>query len=177
MDSTTNTRAIFVLAAKKSPYSVYGNPFYKYAGFGNIFAVDDNGGLSQNVQNYPYLENSSIHGMVFDPTESYLYSADMWADLIWCHRKQADGTLELVGSVKSPNPGDHPRWVAIHPSGKYLYVLMEAGNVLRLFSIDTVHIYQPILESLILWYLHVSISRFVSILIQASLVGKKPQNV
>jgi carboxy-cis,cis-muconate cyclase len=136
MDSATNTRAIFVLAAKKSPHFVYGNPFYKYAGFGNVFNVDDNGGLSQNVQNYPYLETSSIHGMVFDPTETYLYSADMWADLVWCHKKSADGTLEPVGSVKSPKKGDHPRWVAVHPSGKYLYVLMEAGNVLSLFSID-----------------------------------------
>ena len=74
--------------------------------------------------------------MVFDPTETYLYSADMWADRVWCHKKNSSGLLELVGSVESPEHGDHPRWVAIHPSGKFLYVLMEAGNVLRLYSID-----------------------------------------
>jgi len=50
----TNTRAIFVLAAHKPPYNVYGNPFYKYAGFGNVFSVESDGRLAKNVQNYEY---------------------------------------------------------------------------------------------------------------------------
>jgi carboxy-cis,cis-muconate cyclase len=137
MEATTNTRAIFLLAAKKEPHFVYCNPFYKYAGFGNVFKTDEAGGMIENVQNYPYLDSTAIHGMAFDSTETYLYSADMWADRVWCHKKdKSTGLLELVGSVESPEPGDHPRWVAIHPSGKFLYVLMEAGNVLRLYSID-----------------------------------------
>lgn len=86
-DSDTKTRAIFVLAAKKPPYCVYGNPFYDYAGFGNVFSVDESGGLKENVQNYEYQENAAIHGMVFDPEEEYLYSADMWANKVWCHKK------------------------------------------------------------------------------------------
>lgn len=46
------------------------------------------------------------------------------------------GELTLVGSVKAPSPDDHPRWVEMHPSGGYLYVLMESGNRLCGYTID-----------------------------------------
>lgn len=133
----TKTRAIFVLAAKKAPYNVYGNPFYDYAGYGNVFSVDKDGGLDTNVQNYEYCPETAVHGMVFDPTETYLYSADMWANRVWTHKKDSQtGKLELVGSVEAPGAGDHPRWVAMHPSGSYLYALMEGGNRLAEYVID-----------------------------------------
>ena len=75
--------------------------------------------------------------MVFDPTETYLYSADMWENKIWTHKKDSEtGHLTLVGSVDAPSPGDHPRWVELHPAGKYLYALMEAGNRLAVYVID-----------------------------------------
>ena len=135
--SDTRTRAIFVLAAKKPPYCVYGNPFYEHAGHGNVFSVDKDGKLDKNIQNYEYSESSAIHGMVFDSAEEYLYSADMWADKIWCHKKDAKtGHLTLVGSVDAVTPGDHPRWVELHSSGSYLYALNEAGNSLSMFLID-----------------------------------------
>jgi carboxy-cis,cis-muconate cyclase len=86
-DSDTNTRAIFVLAAKEPPYCVYGNPFYNHAGFINVFSVNPTGGLDKSIQNAPLDEKSAIHGMVFDSTEEYLYSADMWMNKIWCHKK------------------------------------------------------------------------------------------
>lgn len=124
------------MAAKQPPYCVYGNPFYEHAGYGNVFSVDDNGKLDKNIQNYEYSDKSAIHGMVFDPTETYLYSADMWGDKIWTHKKDVDGKLTLVGSVDAPKVGDHPRWVDIHPSGLYLYALMEAGNTLGVYVID-----------------------------------------
>ncbi|ROV91559.1 hypothetical protein VPNG_09743 [Cytospora leucostoma] len=135
-DASTNTRAIFLLAARKPPYHVYANPFYNHAGYGNVFSVSPAGTLHQNTQNYEYQENTGIHGMVFDPAETYLYSADLTANKLWTHRKSPDGTVELVGSVDAPDPGDHPRWVAIHPTGQYLYALMEAGNRLCEYVID-----------------------------------------
>ena len=115
---------------------MYAAPFYDYAGFGNAFSVDGSGGLNENVQNYEYSPMTAVHGMAFDPSESFLYSADMWANRIWCHSKDDGGLLSLVGSIEAPKPGDHPRWVAMHPGGKYLYVLMEAGNTLETYSID-----------------------------------------
>lgn len=132
----SNTRAIFILAAKQPPYNAYGNPFYNFAGHGNVFSTSG-GGLHQNIQNYPYSEKSGIHGMVFDPSETHLYSADLQANKIWTHRKDPeDGTLTLVGETDAPDQGDHPRWVELHPSGAYLYVLMEAGNRLAVYVID-----------------------------------------
>ncbi|KAK2794680.1 hypothetical protein FQN50_009865 [Emmonsiellopsis sp. PD_5] len=135
---STNTRAIFVLAAKKPPYNVYGNPFYNYAGYGNVFSVHPSTGqLAANIQNYEYDSHSGVHGMVFDPTETYLYSADMGANKIWTHKKDPHtGKLELVDSVAAPGEHDHPRWVEMHGSGKYLYALMESGNRLAEYVID-----------------------------------------
>ncbi|KAE8442326.1 hypothetical protein EG329_003459 [Mollisiaceae sp. DMI_Dod_QoI] len=132
--SDTNTRAIFVLAAKKPPFNVYGNPFYDHAGFGNVFSVNKDGSLEKCIQNYEYEPRTGIHGMVFDPTETYLYSADLRANKIWTHKKDEQGHLTLVGSVEAPDPGDHPRWVALNQS--YLYVLMEAGNRIAVYVID-----------------------------------------
>jgi len=133
----TNTRAIFVLSANKPPYNVYGNPFYDYAGWGNVFSVNQDGGLEKEVQNYEYCPTTGVHGMVFDSSETYLYSADLRGNKIWTHKKDAQtGQLTLVNSVEAPDPGDHPRWVALHPSGAYLYVLMEAGNRLAVYVID-----------------------------------------
>ncbi|KAH8904467.1 3-carboxy-cis,cis-mucoante lactonizing enzyme, partial [Coniochaeta sp. PMI_546] len=132
----TNTRAIFLLAAKQPPYAVYCNPFYNHAGYGNIFSVSPTGMLASNEQNYPYSPQTGIHGMVFDPTETYLYSADLTGNAIWTHRKRTNGTVELVSRLPAPAPNDHPRWVAMHPSGQYLYALMEAGNRLCEYVID-----------------------------------------
>lgn len=75
--------------------------------------------------------------MVFDPTESFLYSADMGADKLWTHAKdQQTGTVHLLGSISAPEAGDHPRWVEMHKSGKHLYLLMEAGNRLAEYKIN-----------------------------------------
>lgn len=46
----TNTRAIFVLAAKKFPFNVYGNPFYDHAGWGNVFSVNQEGVWGLNAR-------------------------------------------------------------------------------------------------------------------------------
>lgn len=134
----TNTRAIFLLAAQKPPYGVYCNPFYNHAGHGSTFSVSEDGALKQNVQNYEYQPNTGIHGMVFDPTETYLYSADLKANKIWVHKKTEPTRpeVELVGSVDCPDERDHPRWVEMHTSGKYLYTLMEKGNRILEYVID-----------------------------------------
>jgi carboxy-cis,cis-muconate cyclase len=136
-DADTKTRAIFNLPAKQPPYAVYCNPFYDHAGYGNVFSVDSSGAMKENIQNYEYCEKTAIHGMVFDPTETYLYSADMWANRVWCHKKIDDtGRMETVGYTEATQSKDHPRWVEMHPSGQYLYVLMEGGNRLAEYVID-----------------------------------------
>ncbi|CAN9214347.1 unnamed protein product [Alternaria alternata] len=127
----------FSFPPRSPPYAVYCNPFYDFAGYGNIFSVNPSGHIKENIQNFEYCEKTAIHGMVFDPSETYLYSADMWANRVWCHKKIDDeGRLETVGFTEAPAPKDHPRWVEMHPSGNYLYALMEAGNRLCEYVID-----------------------------------------
>ncbi|KAF2398098.1 3-carboxy-cis,cis-mucoante lactonizing enzyme [Trichodelitschia bisporula] len=132
--STTRTRAIFLLAASQPPHAVYCAPFYEHAGYGNAFSVSPTGTLEANIQNFEYAPESAIHGAVFNPPETHLYSADMWGDKIWVHVKDSDGTLTTVGSVDTPK-GTHPRWVEMHPSGTVLYTLMEAANTLVEYTI------------------------------------------
>lgn len=137
--SSTNTRAIFLLAAKKPPYAVYCNPFYAHAGHGAVFTTDPTTkALLENVQNYEYQPDTGIHGMVFDPEEEYLYSADLKANKLWVHKKRspASAEVDLVGSVECPDERDHPRWVAMHPTGRYLYALMEKGNRICEYLVD-----------------------------------------
>lgn len=123
-----------------SPHGVYCNPFYTNAGHGSVYTPDPStGALAANVQNYPYQPDTGIHGMVLNPAdERYLYSADLSANKIWVHRRPSASSpsVELVGSVDAPDPSDHPRWVAIHPSGSHLYVLMEKGNRVCEYTVD-----------------------------------------
>ncbi|KAF2791685.1 carboxy-cis,cis-muconate cyclase-like protein [Melanomma pulvis-pyrius CBS 109.77] len=140
-DADTRTRAIFLLAAQQPPYHVYANPFYEHAGHGNIFSTTASGALAANIQNYEYSPESAIHGMAFDPSETYLYSADMWANRVWCHEKDAAGRLTTVGYTPAPAARDHPRWVEMHPRGRFLYALMEAGNRVCEYVVDpTTHL-------------------------------------
>ncbi|KAF3342770.1 hypothetical protein VdG2_08757 [Verticillium dahliae VDG2] len=141
--ASTNTRAIFLLAAQKPPYAVYANPFYNHAGHGTVYGVDEAGPLAADpVHHFPLDPHSGIHGSVFDPTESYLYSADLRANKIWTHAKDpVTGALTLVDGQAAPDAGDHPRWTAMHPSGTHLYALMEASNKIRVYRINpTTHV-------------------------------------
>ncbi|KAM3558629.1 hypothetical protein MY1884_003890 [Beauveria asiatica] len=145
----TNTRAIFLLAARLPPYGVYCNPFYSHAGHGTVFSADPSTGalLSPNAQHFPYQPSSGIHGTAFSPddAERHLYSADLAANKLWVHRRPDTSSphVELVGSVDAPDPRDHPRWVAVHPSGSHLYLLMENGNRICEYAIDKTGSHMP----------------------------------
>ncbi|KAF2863539.1 3-carboxy-cis,cis-mucoante lactonizing enzyme [Piedraia hortae CBS 480.64] len=135
--SETKTRAIFCLAGRKSPYYVYCNPFYDHAGYINVQRVTPSGTLDRTIQDVRLEEKSAVHGMVFDEGEGYLYSADMWANRIWTHRKLPNGELEYVDSTPAPDPNDHPRWVSISRGDRFLFVLMEAGNRLCVYRLSS----------------------------------------
>ncbi|TQW08710.1 carboxy-cis,cis-muconate cyclase [Cordyceps javanica] len=151
----SNTRAIFLLAARRPPHAVYCNPFYRHAGHGSVFAADPTTGALVGpaaAQHYPYQPDSGVHGMVFSPArgsddgdddddddgERFLYSADLSANKLWVHRRPDPSRpeVELVGGVDAPDARDHPRWVAMHPSGAHLYALMEKGNRICEYAVD-----------------------------------------
>ncbi|PHH86707.1 hypothetical protein CDD83_9868 [Cordyceps sp. RAO-2017] len=132
-----DTRAIFLLAARDA---VYCNPFYSHAGAGSAFGLGPDGALRAlppAAGTFAYRPDSAVHGMVFHPDGRHLYSADLRANKVWLHRRRAAGDpgLDAVACVDAPAPRDHPRWVAVHPAGRYLYVLMEAGNRLCEYAV------------------------------------------
>lgn len=133
----SSSKAIFVLAATEAPYAVYGTPFGNTADCGAVYSVDEHGVLSELIQNYTYKSNSGVHGMAFDSTNSFIYSADDSANTLWTHKvDNATGELTFVSSISGPVTGADPRHVTVHPEGQYLYVILEGANKLAQYTID-----------------------------------------
>jgi carboxy-cis,cis-muconate cyclase len=133
----SSSKAIFVVAASESPYAVYGTPFGNTADCGTVMSVDENGILSEVIQNYTYKSTSGVHGLALDSTNSFIYSADDSANTLWTHKvDNTTGELTLVSSISGPVSGADPRHVAVHPKGQYLYVIFEGANELAQYTID-----------------------------------------
>ncbi|KAF2471767.1 carboxy-cis,cis-muconate cyclase [Lindgomyces ingoldianus] len=134
---SSTTKPIFIVAETKKPYTVYGVPFGGSAGCGSVMSVDKNGALNQVIQNLTYLSTSGVHGMALNAENTFIYSADDSANSIWTHAVDpTSGELEFVSRLGGPSTGSDPRHVAIHPNGKYLYVLLEGSSQVALYSID-----------------------------------------
>ena len=133
----SSSRAIFVVAAAEAPYAVYGTPFGATADCGSVMSVDDNGVLSEVVQNYTYKSTSGVHGMALNSDNTFLYSADDSANTLWTHKvDNGTGEVTLVTSISGPVTGADPRHVAVHPKGQYLYVVLEGANQVAQYAID-----------------------------------------
>lgn len=136
-ENCTSSKAIFVMASTSPPYAVYGSPFGGSASCGSVMGVGSSGALSKIVQNYTYGATSGVHGMAMNKNNSFLYSADDTGNTLWTHSVDVKtGEVKLVSSVAGPVVGSDPRHVAVHPAGKYLYVVLEGANELAQYSID-----------------------------------------
>lgn len=131
------TMSIFQIAQTVEPYAVYGNSWAGDASCSVVMGVDENGALSEVIQNYTYSSNSEIHGMAFSPEDTYLYSPDYKANTIWTHKIDAvTGELTVVQEIDAPVEDSEPRHISVHPTGNYAYVVTEAGNTLDQYLID-----------------------------------------
>ena len=75
--------------------------------------------------------------MALDRTNSFIYSADDSANMLWTHKvDNTTGELTLVSSISGPVTGADPRHVAVHPEGQYLYVILEGANQVAQYIID-----------------------------------------
>ncbi|TVY75964.1 Carboxy-cis,cis-muconate cyclase [Lachnellula suecica] len=130
--------SIFAIASSEPPYAVYGCPFVGASNCGAVMSVDENGVLSEVIQDYSYNTSSGVHGMAFDSANDFLYSADDSGNALWTHSvDNTTGELTFVSSVAGPVTGADPRHVTVHPEGQYLYVVLEGANELAQYSIDT----------------------------------------
>ncbi|MEO8560955.1 MAG: lactonase family protein [bacterium] len=76
------------------------------------------------------------HSVDFSPDDSLLLSCDLGADRVFMYRHDAE-----TGAITphSPafvglEPGSGPRHLALHPSGKYAYVIAELANSICAFA-------------------------------------------
>jgi carboxy-cis,cis-muconate cyclase len=129
---------VYVMASRKAPYPLYGS-----LGCGNWVSTGPEGEVGK-ATSVPYNEAALIYGMATDPTYSYLYSSDWRNGKIWTHKINADGSLTLIGFQESPSNASAPRTIQVHPSGKSLYVILEAWNAMALYFInETTHMPYP----------------------------------
>ena len=130
-------RAIYVTAADKPPYAVYGVPYGGSAGCGVVMSVEQNGTLSKVIQNYNYNNNSVAHGLAFDLNNTFMYSADHQDSLLWTHKVNREtGEVVEVSKIPGPSPKSDPRHVTVHPNGQYLYVVLEGSNEVAQYAIN-----------------------------------------
>ncbi|KUJ20819.1 3-carboxy-cis,cis-mucoante lactonizing enzyme, partial [Mollisia scopiformis] len=124
----------FVLPSHSSPYSVYTGSWPGPNACGMAISTLPDGTLSNVSQSWKYGSKSAIHGMTFGRN---LYSADLSGDVLWTHKVNSNGTVEAVASYPMPEAGMHPRHIAAHPNGNYVYVVMEAGNEVVAYSVNS----------------------------------------
>jgi carboxy-cis,cis-muconate cyclase len=123
-----------VVAQERAPYNIFG------AGrspCGNVIASNVDGSFDRIVQNITYLSSSRVHGMALDAENSYLYSADISANGIWIHKVDpVRGTLTNAKIRTHSESNARPRRLALHPKGRYLYVLLSKVNKLAVYEIN-----------------------------------------
>jgi len=121
---------VYILASRRPPYTVYGS--LSCANYISVLA-DGSVGKATAIQ---YNENVVIYGMAMDPSNNYLYSSDWQNGKIWTHRVNGDGTLTVVGAVDAPSAVSAPRSIVVHPSGRAMYVILEAWNAIAYYTIN-----------------------------------------
>ncbi|KAK7722019.1 hypothetical protein SLS63_009300 [Diaporthe eres] len=126
--------AVHVEANPMAPSAVYGVTYKDTCG--GVASVDNTGVVVETEQNFTYPgAASSLHGIGFHPTGSYLYTADMGEDAVWTHALDATtGEVTLVGN--STYSGGDPRHINVHPSGRYAYSITEHTSEVLLLSVD-----------------------------------------
>jgi carboxy-cis,cis-muconate cyclase len=123
-----------VIAEQRAPYNIFG------AGrspCGNVIASKVDGSFDRIVQNISYQPSSRVHGMALDQENAYLYSADVSANGIWTHKVDpVMGTLTNPKFKTHSEANSRPRRLALHPQGRYLYVLLSKTNKLAVYEIN-----------------------------------------
>ncbi|KAI5925010.1 Lactonase, 7-bladed beta-propeller-domain-containing protein [Camillea tinctor] len=129
------SKSVFVTARRTAPYTVYGNYYYGDARCSTVLSAGS-GALSGILQEYDYAPGSAVHGTAFSPDERFLFSADTKGNSIWTHAVDSvSGTVSLVGRVPGPSADAHPRHLAAHSGGRYLYAVLEGSSQVAQYEV------------------------------------------
>ncbi|KAK3356414.1 Lactonase, 7-bladed beta-propeller-domain-containing protein [Lasiosphaeria hispida] len=133
------TTSAFIDAMSSEPFYAFSASWPGPNSCGMSFSVDGNGSLVQVVDSWKYAKTSGVHGLALNQKngQQLIYSADLDADLVWTHAvNKTSGKVKEVSRLAMRSSNMHPRHLAAHPNGKYLYVLMEKDNSLAQFELD-----------------------------------------
>ncbi|MBN8635099.1 MAG: lactonase family protein [Anaerolineae bacterium] len=82
-------------------------------------------------------DKSHAHCILPDPTNTYVYSADLGIDQIVCYRLDHNhGRLHRHDSLQLPD-GTGPRHMVFHPNNKFAYVIGELNSSITVLSVDS----------------------------------------
>jgi carboxy-cis,cis-muconate cyclase len=124
----------FISSLSRVPFSVYGS-LDGTCGVG--IGVDYSGAFTNIDQSFSYSPASSVGGMILDPDNRYLYTADEDANGIWVHSVSDMGQLKQLGFVASPWANAGPKRMAIHTDGRFLYVLFSKLNRIGVYAVNS----------------------------------------
>ncbi|MGI6461664.1 MAG: lactonase family protein [Candidatus Hydrogenedentales bacterium] len=124
-----------VAVANYSGGSIATLPLREDGALGDASAFVQHTGSSVNPQRQ---REAHAHSVNFDPSGRFLFAADLGTDHVMIYRfDERHGTLEANDppSVQLA-PGAGPRHFALHPSGKFAYVINELDNTITAFACD-----------------------------------------
>jgi 6-phosphogluconolactonase len=124
----------FALVANYGGGSVASLPILEDGTLGSAVSAIQHEGSSVNPQRQ---KEPHAHSINVDPSNHYVFAADLGLDKVLIYRLDGHGKL-------TPNeppyakvaPGAGPRHFAFHPSGKFAWVINELGNTVTGFSFD-----------------------------------------
>jgi 6-phosphogluconolactonase len=97
--------------------------------------TDQHAGHGPNQQRQ---EAAHAHSANFAAGDHLLLSCDLGADAVYMYR--VDDAQGSIAPRRPPSvhvePGSGPRHLAIHPSGRYVYVINELTNTIGVFAFD-----------------------------------------
>ncbi len=116
----------FAMVANYGGGSVAALPIGDDGSLSSAVAVDKHSGSGPNPKRQ---QAAFAHSIVAAPGTGYVLSADLGTDKIYVYQLDADHALvpAKIPSV-STDPGDGPRHIALHPNGKFVYVVTELTN-------------------------------------------------
>ncbi|MFC5411453.1 lactonase family protein [Larkinella bovis] len=84
-------------------------------------------------------EKAHIHSATVSPNNRFVYVCDLGTDKVYIYEfDKASGKVKPAATpYASVSPGSGPRHIAIHPNGKYLYLVEELTSTVATFALNS----------------------------------------
>jgi len=122
----------FALVANYGGGSVAALPIADDGSLSPAITVDKHAGSGPNPKRQ---QGPFAHSIVAAPGAGFVLSADLGTDKIYVYQLDSAHALTPAAAPSVPvDPGDGPRHIALHPNGKFVYVVTELTNHVIAFA-------------------------------------------